>query len=302
MKKLNKGFTLVELLVVMAIISILAAIAVPNVQKYISRGRATQATSEIQNIELAITAMLSDAGRSNILDLFDVDEMGTLVTPNVNINRPDTWAIGDFENLTELFTDRMYRLMKRGRGAATDPDNPSNSIPGYNEDAIRNLGSSYFAELDRDPWGNLYQFYPGPWRAANGPNVFRIYLPPTATDVVPGESSGAIDGDDLSLGTASPSAIELLDLDNGDPIPLAGVPAPNQVSAYVWSYGANLVSGQARFRPPLAGYRPGDATNQYTGMNPINDGLYDTGQEPELMGGGDDINNWDKSQSFMRFY
>jgi len=303
MKK-KQGFTLVELLVVMAIISILAAIAIPNVQRWIIRGNATQAITEISNIELAITKMLSDAGRSSLNDLIDLDYIGNelgMVPPAADIRKMETWVLGDFEEFTQIYTNLVYRLLKKGRGALVSDDGLGTPMAGYQNDVVRNLGTAYFAELDFDPWGNLYQFYPGPWRVTNGPNVFRVYLPPAdSTNTVPGESTMAATGDDLSLGSAAPTPFPLTDIETGEDIPLAGVPASNQVDVYIWSQGANLISGQAEFRPPVAGSLPGDPS-QYAGITPITD-AYPSGQEPELVGGGDDINNWDRNQTFMRFY
>lgn len=56
----QKGFTLIELMIVIAIIGILAAIAIPQYQNYIARSQVSRVMGETGNLKTAVETCIQD--------------------------------------------------------------------------------------------------------------------------------------------------------------------------------------------------------------------------------------------------
>ena len=56
----NTGFTLIELMIVVAIVAIIAAVALPSYQDYVLRGKITEATSGLSELRLRAEKRFAD--------------------------------------------------------------------------------------------------------------------------------------------------------------------------------------------------------------------------------------------------
>lgn len=112
MLKNKKGFTLIELMIVVAIIGILAAIAIPNFMNYQCKAKQTEAKTILGNIRVAQEAYLAeydtytqDTGALGItvkggkirydieVTAADGDSFTATATANADGPGNDTWTI-----------------------------------------------------------------------------------------------------------------------------------------------------------------------------------------------------------------
>lgn len=77
----QKGFTLIELMIVVAIIGILAAIAIPQYQNYVTKSQATRLAGELGNIKTMVDLCLTDGNECG----FTVPESSLLGNAAANL-------------------------------------------------------------------------------------------------------------------------------------------------------------------------------------------------------------------------
>ena len=269
------GFSVSSIGLCLGIALIVVIVGGRNIREWIQKGHGFPVMSEIQNIELAMTKVLSDAGLSNLQDLFDRDAF-----EKVCAWYELQYGADAFEARTVVCTRAVYALLISGRGAklpdAHDDDIMTNTRKALSADLVRSLGTSYFPDIGNDSWGNPYQIFAGPWPKAMGPVLLRTYRLPVSSSHLQGGSAPA-NTDALTVTIA------------GEYPGMRGVPVGNVTDVYIWSLGANGVSDQPRYDP----------TRQYA---PPARQHYRSDAPDEYLGGGDDINNWDRNQTFMSFY
>lgn len=98
MKKMQKGFTLIELMIVVAIIAILAAIALPAYQNYVAK---SQATAGLADIRGGVTAFEEGIQAGTFTGVPDPEDIGLLdETERCEIAVAGDWSDTEDQTIT----------------------------------------------------------------------------------------------------------------------------------------------------------------------------------------------------------
>ncbi len=151
---MRKGFTLIEMVVVLAVVAILAAILTPTIMKNINDSKIARANNEVQVIGAALASFYKDLGRwptwdgsaANYSDylylLYSANgsPMSYSGTNTVYWTNNNGWPA----DRKDTFENQLI---------ANNPKASGNSYPTTGE--LRWNGP-YIAEVKADPWGSHY--------------------------------------------------------------------------------------------------------------------------------------------------
>ena len=131
MTKLQKGFTLIELMIVVAIIGILAAVAIPAYQDYIARSQVSEAVSLTAGGKTPLSEYYSDKG---VWPLGATDVMGNTTGKYTELITlaGATGTTGTIQILGQMRTQGVNSQITAGTLIITSADAKSWSCTGGN--------------------------------------------------------------------------------------------------------------------------------------------------------------------------
>lgn len=141
----DRGFTLIELVVVLAVIAILAAILTPIVTSYIDRAKVSAAHSDVNNIAAAITQ-------------FNIDtKLWPIYKTNADIPNGSVWSVlrGPGDQASVAAVANTWTDIINGEGTTSLNIVLNTNFLGLPTQGARAWRGAYL-ELGTDPWGASY--------------------------------------------------------------------------------------------------------------------------------------------------
>jgi general secretion pathway protein G len=184
-----KGFTLMEVAIVLAIVSTLAAVLTPVVLNYVDQARTVRATADVKTVADAIRLYQRDTSRfpiySNMTQASaDTAAATELVGPGNSPTASTSWS--SFTTTTDLTLSLNQNLLGLQTSMAVGK-------AGYR--------GPYIGSLDSDPWGNRYLVTATNLRVASSNWAFVISAGPNSildtNPSQPNTSPFVVSGDDL---------------------------------------------------------------------------------------------------------
>lgn len=171
-KKRNKGFSLIEIVVVLAIMGVIAAFLTPMLFDYMKESKLRRAQSDVQQIAGAIGRFNIDTGVYPVYTASPLQK--TQATVKVLVTDGNNAEATGFTTWNETWSTNSYLQSHLEKGLIKDNDSYSAAVKSPNKWA-----GPYMTDFKADSWGNRYYvstegFTPGSSKAAfvlsAGPN------------------------------------------------------------------------------------------------------------------------------------
>lgn len=107
----QKGFTLIELMIVVAIIGILAAIAIPQYQNYVARSQVTRAMSEAGALRTSVEDCILN-GKTEVGTEAGKCDIGATESNILDPKKPAVAALDGAATITATFGNNAAQVLK----------------------------------------------------------------------------------------------------------------------------------------------------------------------------------------------
>ena len=169
--RVNGGWSLMELVVVLAIIAILAAIITPMINSYVDRARASSARNDVRNIATAVISFNTDTRLWPIYVLSSDIPNGDVHDALETVG--DTAALGSLTSGSN--GDAWLGFVTNSNGSIAGLVN-ENSL-GLTTTGTSGWNGAYLNDIDTDPWGTKYYFNGAHLKPGSGNNAVFVLSP-----------------------------------------------------------------------------------------------------------------------------